>query len=267
MDDPNVITPTLPSAAPASPDSPLGTGVDPAADGGEGSPDNGNQPIDADKVAKRVADTEAALKERQAELTRVSQELAAQKAVQAELARRETAATKDEGLKPFYQDEEWLGSFQDDLADLLDEPGATLSKALAQAFAKNDEGYAQLFQSRDEALLEQVRTIVAEATDPKTQALRTTMTALAKQFPWFNDLPSGRQREIAEVIKKSTGNGSDTLTPPATDFTGTGRAPAARAVDPAVAKRKAAEAKVKQLFPDLDAVDSTVITPTMLQPA
>lgn len=184
-------------------------------DGAQAAPDDaGTQAAEPDdKTAKRVADTEAALKEKQAELTRVSQEIALQKAIKKQLDARQAPAPKQEE-KDYLDDPEWVQRFEED------------PTAAVREIQRNERARLKsTFEARDEYLMGQFKRMLDERTDPARLELQGQLATLAAEIPGFEDIPAQTQIAMAKKFADATPSKPDTRRPPATGPAGTGRPP------------------------------------------
>lgn len=153
------------------------------------------------KVEKRLEDTTKAFKERQAELTHLNQEIAAQKAVQAELAKVREVENKPAGPVNPMEDKEFMESLED----------MSTAEALRAYAAKSQQFMGSILDMRDEAFKEQMRQQIGYATDPRVAKLNETITTLSNE-PWYAALSQDAKLAVAEKVAGATDDGSgDTI--------------------------------------------------------
>lgn len=129
---------------------------------------------------KALADTEAALNERKAEFTRLSQQLAELKGSMAMLAQMQTAK-KEEEVK------DWMDEVEDD--KLVENPAM-----VKQMFAKLRQEFVTVLQNRDAFIQAELARRTASAIDP---ALRSVVDEL-KSDPDLADLPEAKLLAMAK---------------------------------------------------------------------
>jgi len=187
-----------------------------------GKPGGGTQQ-GADAASKRVADTDAALKAKQADLTRTSQELAkldaeltARRAALDELSKARDRASKPTEMVDPMEDK----AFREKLSD-LDPIEAQI------AIARAERRYlAGILESRDAALKDEFGRTLSARTDPERAKLSDTISELSGKA-WFANLDPAQQLQAARdyAAAKPKGDDADTFDPPATSPAGTGRSP------------------------------------------
>jgi len=129
---------------------------------------------------KALADTEAAIKERQAEFTRLSQQLAELKGSMATLAQMQTAK-KEEEVK------DWMDAVDDD--KLVENPAM-----VKQMFKQLRQEFATVLQNRDAYIQGEIAKHSASQIDP---ALRSVVDEL-KTDPELADLPEAKLLAMAK---------------------------------------------------------------------
>ena len=177
------------------------------------SPDDGNQDGDGDdaaRVEKRLKDTESALKERQAELTRTNQELAALRVVREELARQREEGNSAKSDAELWQDEKWREAFDND-------PSAHVPELLTA----ERQRIVSLLEARDNSLKAHIETLLKENLNPDRQRYAPVLEKLGKTVPGFEKLSNEQKLAIAKITAQN--DSVDTLDPPSGSFAGTGR--------------------------------------------
>jgi len=219
------------------------------ADGDESTDEaDGTQTVDDAKTGKRVTDTQAALKTSQAELTQIRQEIAAAKAVQAEIAslrNADLAQRTDTEPQDYLADKTWHERYN----ERATEDPAT---AATELLMRERQQFAALLEARDAALTARMQAFVGDVTNPERAELRDTLVKMGAELPWIKELSSAKQIEMAKVYRKAGGNGAatakpQTLKPSAGSQGGTGR----RVVEtrnPQADRVKASDQKARAIF-------------------
>jgi len=182
-----------------------------AAQGVEATAQTGDNTSDQ-KVEKRVHDTEAALKERQAELTRINQEIAARKAVQEELARVKEAQNKPAMPSNPMEDPEFIASLEDMSTD----------EAIRAYAERSQQYFGSVLDMRDEAFKQMLKEQIGFVTDPRMAQLKDTIATLSNES-WFMALPESERLAAAEKFAGASGVSSATIPAPGTTVAGTQR--------------------------------------------
>jgi len=259
MTDSDDIDPTAggtPDGGDPESDEPTGEVTDSSTttdDAGDGTAEEDEtQDVDDAKTAKRVTDTEAALKARQAELTRVNQKIAAAEAVQEQMKalRDATLAQKgDTEPQDYLADKTWHERYNERATE---DPATAATELLMRERQQSDSRLVALLEARDNALLARARAIVGEATNPERAAMSDTLAKLNGEIPGFGALPSDTQMAMAKAFRKASGNGgatvkSQTLKPSAGSQGGTGRR-VVETKNPKAEREAAAAQRAKSIF-------------------
>jgi len=204
------------------------------------SPEQGNQDEGDDKTAKRISDTDAALKAKQRELHEITVQLAAQKAVQEALQRERDGGKKDgaEESNPFgYLDDE------DKDAEVDLQPG----KGVRSILKDHTATMFKVLESRDSHLLGKVQAMLDEALNPERAELKDTIAELS-QKPWFSALPKDQQLAAAKEWKSLRSAKTETIDPHKSSPGGTGRRVTTGAKTADEQREEAARAKARAIF-------------------
>jgi hypothetical protein len=206
------------------------------------SPDEtGNQDDAGDKTAKRISDTDAALKLKQRELHEITMQLAAQKAVQEAMQReRGDGKKKDaeaEGDPFAYLDAE------DGDAEVDAQPGRGVRSVLKNHTAT----MFKVLESRDAHLIKTMRAMLEESTNPERVELKDTLAELS-QKPWFAALPKDQQLAAAKEWKSIQSGKTETIAPHTSSPGGTGRRVSASGKTASEMREEEAKAKARAIF-------------------
>jgi len=188
---------------------------------GEGQPSTDAGQRDS-KDEKRIADTEAARKEKQAEFTRLSQNLAELREQLAEAKGQLSVLT----AKPAEKDEpDWLESdeFSEKAAD--ETPG----KVLKGAIGKTRQEIVRLLEARDAHFNKKIADLEARLAQasPERQSVADVMEEF-KDKAWFKAMPDAAKVQFAketkaERAKAAEGEGGETRRSGSDSPNGSGR--------------------------------------------
>lgn len=173
--------------------------VDGAAtpDGTTAGSTNGDEGKDKGGKVKALSDTEAALKERQAEYTRVSQQIAEMRGQLSMLAQMQASK------QPTEVEKDLLDSITDD--ELIENPSK--AKELMRGFRKE---IAKVLQERDEYWRGEVNKVSGNRVDPDTAAAMNEL----RNDPELAGLPDSALKAMAGRLLKATGKKVAVRTPP-----------------------------------------------------
>lgn len=229
-----------------------GTGAD-AADSPKG---NQSEPTSNPVLEKRLSDTESALKERQAELTRVNQAIAMLEgkiaATQNMMTRGDEAAVEPDPL-----------SVLDDENTFLANPRETTKEALV----RQNQRIASLLKERDSYWESKMQEMIATQLNPERMELQPVIAELSQQ-DWFKGMSPAQQLAAAKTFSGKAGNSgkphnpSPQITPPLSSPAGTGRI-ANQPIDVEAARRKVAWDTMQAAFPSNE--NNAVIMPTLTE--
>ena len=200
-----------------------------APDGAPGLADSGDA-----QTEKRIADTDAAIKDKQAEYTRISMELAESRKELEETRRmverltgreeaREAAAKQEEkSLTPVWEDPNFMEQFN----TAYDNDPAKAMALFGQGIFTQLAG--QLGNFREE-VVSSLRNDITQATDPERMALRPVMQSLADEIPGWNTMPDETKIALAKKVSDkqaaaSQGGSHQTVAPPGVSLAGGGQA-------------------------------------------
>jgi hypothetical protein len=192
------------------------------------------QSADDSVMAKRLSDTETALKERQRDFTEMSLKLAELKG---QMSQMNLQAQQDDAIDPLTEvyDEKLKEQFASD-------PQGTMAEILA----RQQRQFAKLLQQRDEYMETKMKERFDEQLNPERLELRDTIISLSKH-PWFSRLSPSEQVEAAKEYK---GTSKTNVEPPATAMGGTGRRVAQTGKTNDQLRAEKAQLDMQSSFPD-----------------
>ncbi len=177
--------------------------------GGQSASPQGIQADDDGRIGvleKRIADTEFALKAKQAELTDVASRAALAKDLAETKGQLQTLlATLNEPDSEEEKQKDWIETTNWDDA-LTQKPGETV-KDMAKRLRADMAG---ILEERDKTWQERLTATVAAATNPERQQLQGVLSALAAEDKDFAGLPADRQLSLARTVAKLAGGNIST---------------------------------------------------------
>jgi hypothetical protein len=248
MSDESTVMPDSSSLSPDEGDSRTGTQVtsEQGTESTTGDSPKGIQSKDGQDpvMAKRLADTETALKERQREFTEMSLKLA-------ELKGQFNERTKSEQTTSDPMADVWNAELEE---RFVSEP----QKVIGEVLQRQQRAFGQVLQQRDDYWKDQIGKIVDERVNPERIELRDTINELSKS-DWFTKLSPNEQVAAAKQYRGAPGRETGPQ-PHSTSLGGTGR----RTVDTRTAdetRRATAKAIMENSFPMTD--NSNTLEPTL----
>lgn len=197
----------------------------------ENPPEKTENPV----LAKRLSDTEAALKDRQREFTEMSLKLA-------ELRGEMNAMAKPEKVQDDPVAEVWDDALKD---RFISDP----TTALPEIIERQQRVFAKTLDQRDKFWKSEIKSMLDEQLNPERVELRSTIKELSSK-QWFQKLSPNEQVEAA---KEYRGRVENSVTPPGSSFGGTGRKPPTQSGKTPAEERKArAKSDMERAFSMMD---------------
>lgn len=187
--------------------------------------------VEDSKLDKRVADTQAALKESQKEYHELRESIAEMRGQLSGLTAPPQTEERD-----YLDDEAWREKFNDD-------PAAAYVEAIKTERAK----YAELLQQRDGYNEHMRQQMISDAVNPEVAELHDAIAELGKH-DWFKVLNTKGQIEAAKSFSAAQPAKPQTRTPSSMGPGGTGRR--AVQIQQNDARTTAAEAQVRAIWGD-----------------